>query len=250
MAPGDVPTSYQTVKEAIREQELARLYNQTHRPATVRPPPTWAVVHARAAQQYPSRKPSASPTHKLGFPRVEDGLTMQPLAITTSAVSSVGAREHAPGSPGSPSSALGGSSKSGLNHTSTYVYGEAPLKPELCTSNQYNMVGSNSMFGSQALSERQSSGAFGFGTSTREQALRQYLSPAHLKASYGREPPAPDTYTLQSSLGRQVCTATDKLRANALPRPLPTPSPSSQERVGSMRLQPRCERNRRLPTPG
>lgn len=31
-----------------------------------------------------------------------------------------------------------------------------------------------------------------------------YISPAHLKDCYGKFSPAPDTYTLQSSLGRQV----------------------------------------------
>ena len=117
----------------------------------------------------------------------------------------------APGSPtrdattsGGMRSALGGSSKSGLNHTSTYFYGEAPIKPSLCLGNQYNAVGSYSMFGSQAMSERTSSGAFGFGTSNREQMMKTYISPAHLKESYGKFSPSPDKYTLQSSLGRQV----------------------------------------------
>ena len=56
----------------------------------------------------------------------------------------------------------------------------------------------------QAHSERTSSGAFGFGTSTRERWGKTYISPAHLKDLYGQGSPAPDTYTLQSSLGRQV----------------------------------------------
>ena len=34
--------------------------------------------------------------------------------------------------------------------------------------------------------------------------MRTYISPAHLKASYGKFSPSPDKYTLQSSLGRQV----------------------------------------------
>ena len=34
--------------------------------------------------------------------------------------------------------------------------------------------------------------------------LRTYISPAHLKDLYGKFSPAPDKYTLQSSLGRQV----------------------------------------------
>jgi len=129
--------------------------------------------------------------------------------MTASCTSSVA--EAPPGSPsghgnyGSAGrSALGGSSKSGLNHTSTYFYGEAPLKPVLCTGNMYNAVGSYSMFGSQAVSDRTSSGAFGFGTSTREQLMHTYISPAHLKDCYGKYSPSPDKYTLQSSLGRQV----------------------------------------------
>ena len=44
----------------------------------------------------------------------------------------------------------------------------------------------------------------GFGTSTRERWGKTYISPAHLKDLYGQGSPAPDTYTLQSSLGRQV----------------------------------------------
>ena len=56
----------------------------------------------------------------------------------------------------------------------------------------------------QAISERTSSSAFGFGTSTREQMMQTYISPAHLKDCYGKFSPSPDKYTLQSSLGRQV----------------------------------------------
>ena len=77
---------------------------------------------------------------------------MQTSMVTGSCTSSV-VDARAPGSPTHPPpssrSALGGSSKSGLNHTSTYYYGEQPLKPVLCTGNQYNAVGSYSMFGSQ-----------------------------------------------------------------------------------------------------
>jgi len=171
------------------------MVNRQNRPATVKLPPTWSEVHARDPLQHMQRSFQ-------GFPRAEDGL-LQPSTITASATSSVA--HGAPGSPGQPPrSALGGSSKSGLNHTSTYFYGEAPLKPSLCLGNQYNMVGSYSMFGSQAHSERHSSGAFGFGTSTRQQRVDMYVSPAHLRELYGKFSPAPDTYTLQSSLGRQV----------------------------------------------
>jgi hypothetical protein len=34
--------------------------------------------------------------------------------------------------------------------------------------------------------------------------MQTYISPAHLKDCYGRYSPSPDTYSLQSSLGRQV----------------------------------------------
>lgn len=191
------PTKYMTVREAIVEQERARSLNRLHRPNTVRLPPAWGELHAKTAQ-YSLRRPL--PEKLRGFPRHEDGLNV-PSAITASATSSV-LRDGAPGSPGH--SALGGSSKSGLNHTSTYFYGEAPLKPLLCSSNRYNTVGNYSMFGSQAVSDRLSSGAFGFGTSTRDIMERTYISPAHLKDLYGKFSPAPDKYTLQSSLGRQV----------------------------------------------
>ena len=195
--------SYMSVREAILEQERARSFNRLHQKATARPAPAFADLHVKAAQRFSMR--GQSPQKVRGFPRAEDGLA-QPSTMTISATSSILGRDMMPGSPGSPGShsALGGSSKSGLNHTSTYFYGEAPLKPGLCEGNQYSLVGNYSMFGSQAVSDRLSSGAFGFGTSTRDQMHRTYISPAHLKDQYGRASPAPDTYTLQSSLGRQV----------------------------------------------
>ena len=72
------------------------------------------------------------------------------------------------------------------------------------TSNEYNTVGSLSMFGSQAKSQNQSSGAFGFGTATREQNLQLYISPAHLRSNLCKFSPGPATYDMKSSLGRQV----------------------------------------------
>ena len=101
----------------------------------------WSVALA-------SPPPRAGPPPKVGFPRPEDGLAQTSYASCTSSVANAGVP---PGSPGALGvrSALGGSSKSGLNHTSTYFYGEAPIKPVLCTGNQYNAVGSYSMFGSQ-----------------------------------------------------------------------------------------------------
>ena len=42
---------YQTVQEAIREHAQWRKLHRLNRPATVRLPPAWAEVHAKAAQQ-------------------------------------------------------------------------------------------------------------------------------------------------------------------------------------------------------
>ena len=154
------PANYMSVKDAILEQAEQRRQHRMNQPQTVRLPPAWAEVHMKAAQQQSMHGPRSGPPPKVGFPRPEDGLMQPSAAFTASNTSSV-AMDGAP--PGSPSghagtygvrSALGGSSKSGLNHTSTYFYGEAPLKPVLCTGNMYNAVGSYSMFGSQALSER------------------------------------------------------------------------------------------------
>ena len=209
------PTGYMSVKDAIREQANVRREQRLNAPRQVAMPPNWNEVHQQAAYAQSLTGPRAGPPPKVGFPRAEDGIAQMSSTLSISCTSSVMPGSPGMGSaPGSPTrdattsggmrSALGGSSKSGLNHTSTYFYGEAPLKPVLCTGNMYNAVGSYSMFGSQALSERNSSGAFGFGTSTRQQLMNTYISPAHLKDCYGKFSPSPDKYTLQSSLGRQV----------------------------------------------
>ena len=142
----EADVTYMSVKEAIREQELARRYNTMTRPNQVKLPPTWSELHAKTGSQYMIGRSNAaarSPS-KVGFPRAEDGLT-----LTASVTSSVGKGAMQP--PSSPG-ALGGSSKSGLNHTSTYHYGEAPTYPALASGNQYNSVGSYTMFGSQVRS--------------------------------------------------------------------------------------------------
>ena len=144
---------YMTVKEAIDEQAAARRDHRMNMLPQVRTPPNWDMLHADFAKQQSLAGPRAGPPPKLGFPRPEDAL-IQPSIISGSCTSSVALDPSSP--PGSPSgrgygvrSALGGSNKSGLNHTSTYFYGESPLKPMLCVGNQYNAVGSYSMFGSQ-----------------------------------------------------------------------------------------------------
>jgi len=185
-----------SVKEAIQELRQATLYARTHVRPSVRLPPVRSPDRFAQMQQGSVASSSAA-----GFPRVEDATRSgvdRANVSNTSSVLGFSPRNK------SQMGALGGSTKSGLNHPSTYHYGESPIKPTLCDGNRYNSVGSYSMFGSQALSERVSSGAFGFGTSTRDGMLRTFISPAHLKDLHGLASPAPDTYTLQSSLGRQV----------------------------------------------
>jgi hypothetical protein len=151
-AEASSPVAYMSVKDAIREQEMARQYNETHRPLAVRLPPTWAELHVRSALG----SGRTSPPGKLGFPRSEEALA-HPVPMTASCSSSVGHDAPAAAGPRGghhASAALGGSSRSGLNHTSTYFYGEAPLKPLLCSGNRYNQVGSYSMFGSQVRAPR------------------------------------------------------------------------------------------------
>jgi len=59
--------------------------------------------------------------------------------------------------------------------------------------------------GRQFLSPHSSPPAFGFGTSSRENQQRRYLSREHaLAASRGRDSPAPASYKLQDGVGKQV----------------------------------------------
>ena len=158
------PTGYMSVKDAIREQANVRREQRLNAPRQVAMPPNWNEVHQQAAYAQSLTGPRAGPPPKVGFPRAEDGIAQMSSTLSISCTSSVMPGSPGMGSaPGSPTrdattsggmrSALGGSSKSGLNHTSTYFYGEAPIKPSLCLGNQYNAVGSYSMFGSQAMSD-------------------------------------------------------------------------------------------------
>ncbi len=143
---------YQSVKEAVRELQAATLSARANQPASVRLPPVWNVVHAKGPQSGHIGASQGASTRRSGFPRTEDFLPSSGRGFTTSCTSSVGDGSglRVP----SRASALGGSNRSGLNHTATYYYGDAPLKPVLCSSNRYNAVGSYSMFGSQASASR------------------------------------------------------------------------------------------------
>jgi len=203
----DESPSYMSVKDAMMELKQATLYNRDHAPATVRMPPVWSTVHAheqsrmkgfsfsRSPSELSTTAPPMRPT--TGFPRTED----VPLWATQSNTSSVPGyrsveRPHTTGT------ALG--SGSSLNSPYTYYYGTQPLNPAMSGYNEYSGVGSLSMFGSQAKSQRASSGAFGFGTATRGQQEQLYISPAHLRANLCKYSPGPATYEQRSSFGRQV----------------------------------------------
>jgi len=61
-----------------------------------------------------------------------------------------------------------------------------------------------SMFGSQPVSRRRSSPMFGFGSSTRHQAAKVFLSSEHAKLSTSGFSPGPSAYTLRASVGSQA----------------------------------------------
>lgn len=196
--------TYMSVRDAIQELQTATIYNKHHAPASARPPPQWATVHRSetlrmkgfsSGPRSPTERSTTAPGLRSGGAGGLDG----PCWATQSSMSSVPYRSVE--RPQTSGTALG--SGSSLNSPYTYYYGTAPLNPVL-TSNEYNSVGSLSMFGSQAHSGKQSSGAFGFGTATRVQNEQLYLSPAHLRANLCKFSPGPATYNMRSSLGRQV----------------------------------------------
>lgn len=62
-----------------------------------------------------------------------------------------------------------------------------------------------SMFGDQVYSKRRSAPMFGFGSSTRNQAAKVFLSAEHAKLSTpGLNSPGPSAYTLRASVGYQA----------------------------------------------
>jgi len=60
------------------------------------------------------------------------------------------------------------------------------------------------MFGTQATSRRRSAPMFGFGSSTRNQAAKVFLSQEHAKLSTPSFSPGPSAYTLRASVGSQA----------------------------------------------
>ena len=61
-----------------------------------------------------------------------------------------------------------------------------------------------SMFGGQVHSKRRSAPSFGFGSSTRNQAAKVFLSSEHAKLSTPGFSPGPSAYTLRASVGSQA----------------------------------------------
>ncbi|KAL1496395.1 hypothetical protein AB1Y20_016350 [Prymnesium parvum] len=215
---------YMSVKDAIRELEQATLYARSQRRLTVRLPPM------TSPPQSPSRLcvTSSVPGSCKGLSKIGGGSPPAQLSLNSSASDL---------SPRSGRTARGFGGKSPLNSPSTHYYGEEPLIPSLANNQGYSKIGNYSMFGSQALSERSSAGAFGFGSLTRDRWGNTYISPAHAKELYGRNSPPPNAYTLHSSLGRQVTHLSSPSRSFGLEerfnadrrdrRAMQTPGPGS-----------------------
>ena len=146
--PGVEAQVYMSVKDAIRELQQATLYARMHRRPTVRLPPVSSPQNgARTCVT------SSVPGSYKGLPRVEHDPAAVCQQSHTSSVSGMSPRP--PHTAQSHVGALGGSIKSGLNHPSTYHYGEDPVKPILVGgNNRYSHVGSYSMFGSQVCTEQ------------------------------------------------------------------------------------------------
>ena len=65
-------------------------------------------------------------------------------------------------------------------------------------------MSTRSMFGDQVYSKRRSAPAFGFGSSTRAQAGKVFMSQEHAKLATPGFSPGPSAYTLRASVGAQV----------------------------------------------
>ena len=59
------------------------------------------------------------------------------------------------------------------------------------------------MFGNQATSRRRSAPSFGFGSSTRNQAGKVFISREHAKLATSGFSPGPSAYTLRAAVGTQ-----------------------------------------------
>ena len=189
-----MPDAYITVSQAVDELERAYVQAQTNRAASIKlPPVSWAKVHAREEQklrfiqeQQPLYREQA---------RQRQQLRDLHRSASDSLLSYAAVRSSTTGEPRLSSNRL--------NSSSSTLFETVAPRPEL-TDNSYAATGSLSMLGSQVLSCRRSSGSFGFGTATREQLGRLYISPAHLGHLRCLEGAPPGSYEVSSSLGRQA----------------------------------------------
>ena len=176
------PANYMSVKDAILEQA-------EQRGTRMNQPQLFACRllgggAMKAAQQQSMHGPRAGPPRSASrAQRMASCSHPQPCHPTSVAMD--GAPPGSPSARGHVRRALGAwwQQQSGLNHTSTYFYGEALStravhRQHVQRRRPYRCL-------PQALSERNSSGAFGFGTSTR-QLMNTYISPAYLKDCYGK----------------------------------------------------------------
>jgi len=216
--------SYMTVKDAIQELRTATIYNKHHAIPLVRLPPDWGLVHRNEQMRLtgrsslsmtggssPNQRSKTAPPMRSGASGRAGNPAGSPVGnpvewATQSSTSSVPYRYQTsgggqtsglgPGSPGSPSA---------LNSAYTYYYGTEPMNPT-ATNNECNRVGSLSMFGSQARSAKVSSASFGFGTATRDQISKSYISPAHLRENLCKFSPGPASRAAdaRSSLSKQI----------------------------------------------
>jgi hypothetical protein len=66
-----------------------------------------------------------------------------------------------------------------------------------------------SMLGTQVLAKWPSAPSFGFGTGTRDQREKIFISMAHVKGVHGRNSPGPASYLLPSASGKQFLSTRD-----------------------------------------
>ena len=192
---------YMSVRDAVAELTASKQHAEEIRAlGTVRLPPVWERVHSSPLQAARTLRSSGglSPTRgrsptfgsAAATPRRGDdefGGFQVDIPVSLRRPTSPALR------PTSPALTSPHRRPSTLNNASTFSYNAEPPYPQLThPSNDAISVGSLSMLGSQALSHRHSSGAYGFGTSKRYGGeMTQYISPAHLKSRLCVDSPGP-----------------------------------------------------------
>mmetsp|Transcript_3929 Transcript_3929/g.6710 ORF Transcript_3929/g.6710 Transcript_3929/m.6710 type:complete len:307 (-) Transcript_3929:520-1440(-) len=101
---------------------------------------------------------------------------------------------------------LGDAAAFSFGSSNRYVIGEGipGCKPTFKSVPGPGAYQLHSCLGPQPLSNKCSATNVKFGTQTRERSEKVYLTHAHERSMYGRHSPAPNAYTLKSSLGQQT----------------------------------------------